>query len=323
MADKRKNQHHDGRDDNQRATKRSKGGSGGKWQTPHQKSKLEGRAETSREIIEPGDSGIWATCAKNQERRARDELQAILSESAERIYGINVDSMPDDGDEAGDDIEASIKREMAYLANKDTSTKPFVPVQLDLACVLFFKTRSPVVPVDFVHKICEDAQAGSGHRRSKYLNRLTPMTLMARATEKGLEEVARTVLAEHFDLKKETGTSTEDTEKEGCSFAIRPTIRNHTSLKRDSVIKQIAELVGPRHKVNLTKPDKVILVEIYQTVCGMSVVGSDWEALKRFNIAELYPSRLPTKSAPVGQAETTMLGKGKTDEAEEAAKIIS
>jgi hypothetical protein len=71
------------------------------------------------------------------------------------------------------------------------------------------------------------------------------------------------------------------------------------------------------HKVNLTKPDKVILVEIYQvrlsvpfststaelavrytrestslivdlqTVCGMSIVGDDWEALKRFNVAEL------------------------------------
>lgn len=64
-----------------------------------------------------------------------------------------------------------------------------------------------------------------------------------------------------------------------------------------------------RHKVDLTKPDKVIIVEIYQvrpftflpdvgmeiltsseqTLCGMSVVGgSDWENLKKFNIAEIY-----------------------------------
>lgn len=109
---------------------------------------------------------------------------------------------------------------MASLANKDTSTKPFVPVRLDLACVLFFKTRPPVVPVDFVHKICEDAQSGSGHRRSKYLNRLTPMTLMGRATEKGLEDVARIVLAKHFDLKIEDGSSAEDSEKDCCSVCI-------------------------------------------------------------------------------------------------------
>lgn len=142
-------------------------------------------------------------------------------QSAERIYGLNVDSLPENGDEASDDIEASIKKEMASLTNQDTSTKLFVPVHLDLACVLFFKTRQPVVPVDFVHKICEDAQNGVGHRRSKYLNRLTPMSLMGRATEKGLEEVARAVLAEHFDIKGDDETSTKHPEKEGCSVCIK------------------------------------------------------------------------------------------------------
>ncbi len=34
-----------------------------------------------------------------------------------------------------------------------------------------------------------------------------------------------------------------------------------------------------------------------QTVCGMSVVGNEWETLKRFNLAELYQ---PT---PKGGAE--------------------
>lgn len=39
-------------------------------------------------------------------------------------------------------------------------------------------------------------------------------------------------------------------------------------LKRDDVIKKIAGLIGPHHKVNLTAPDKVILVEVFQ-VCGL------------------------------------------------------
>ena len=37
------------------------------------------------------------------------------------------------------------------------------------------------------------------------------------------------------------------------------------------MIKKVAGLVSPKHKVNLTKPDKVILVEIYQ-VSGPSFV---------------------------------------------------
>ncbi len=87
------------------------------------------------------------------------------------------------------------------------------------------------------------------------------------------------------------------------------------------MINTVAGLVNDdRHKVNLTAPDKVILVDIYQvcdmskqntriririraaprrratpltltfskTVCGMSVVDGDWDELKRYNLTELY-----------------------------------
>lgn len=49
-------------------------------------------------------------------------------------------------------------------------------------------------------------------------------------------------------------------------YAIRHTMRNHTILKSEAVIKMIAGMVKPEHKVNLRTPDKVILVEIFQ-VC--------------------------------------------------------
>lgn len=47
-------------------------------------------------------------------------------------------------------------------------------------------------------------------------------------------------------------------------YAIRHNIRNHTAFKSDAVIKKIAGFVSPKHKVNLTSPDKVIMVEIFQ-----------------------------------------------------------
>lgn len=51
-------------------------------------------------------------------------------------------------------------------------------------------------------------------------------------------------------------------------YAIRHTMRNHTILKSEAVIKMIAGMVKPEHKVNLRTPDKVILVEIFQ-VCSI------------------------------------------------------
>ena len=57
---------------------------------------------------------------------------------------------------------------------------------------------------------------------------------------------------------------------------------------RDSVIKVVAQVVGPGHKVDLKQFDLLILVEVYKNVCGMSVVGGDFDTyMKRFNLDEL------------------------------------
>ncbi|QSZ31987.1 hypothetical protein DSL72_001556 [Monilinia vaccinii-corymbosi] len=285
-----------------RGGKRAKGGSNGKWQTPHQQIKI---ASKSSGRIEPGDRGIWATCVKGKEGKATEELRSLLEESAEKFYGISVESSKkndeeDDEDATGsvDDIEASIRKEVA--AHKDPAEKLFSAVYLDIQCVLFFKTRSPIDPADLVHRICEDAASGRV-RKLRFVNRLTPMSMIGKATEKDVEEVGQAVLGSHFRLAGEVAKSEESV---AYSYAIRPTIRNHSTLKRDTVIKQVASLVNDNHKVNLTKPDKVIIIEIYQTICGMSVVGDDWEKLKRYNLYELQspPSTKP-KSGGLADAK--------------------
>lgn len=63
-----------------------------------------------------------------------------------------------------------------------------------------------------------------------------------------------------------------DINSDTSQYAIRPTIRNHSLLKRDVVINTIANLIDKSHKVSLTNPDKVILVELYQ-VSDSSTAG--------------------------------------------------
>ena len=94
-------------------------------------------------------------------------------------------------------------------------------------------------------------------------------------------------------------------------FAIRPSIRNHTTLSRDLIIKKVATIVGDGHTVDLKHYDLLILVEVYkvnlsvfclsfvllspgltwQNICGIGVVASDYEELKKYNLAELHHSR--------------------------------
>ena len=96
------------------------------------------------------------------------------------------------------------------MDDEKSSSKLFSPVHLDLECVLFFKTRSPIDPVDFVHRICKEVESKPDIRRMRYANRLTPVTIIGKATEKGLEDVANIVLGANFQL-----SSTEGNEEGG------------------------------------------------------------------------------------------------------------
>jgi tRNA acetyltransferase TAN1 len=112
-----------------------------------------------------------------------------------------------------EDILLSIHDEIAEI--KQPKTAPlFSPLRVDLECgqsssllcqtlidvieVVFFKTRMPLEPVSFVQQICSDAAAGILRKQTRFAKRLSPMTLIARATEPELEELAHKVLGPHF-----------------------------------------------------------------------------------------------------------------------------
>lgn len=99
------------------------------------------------------------------------------------------------------------------MGDKKSTDKLFSPVHLDLVCVLFFKTKQPIDPVDFVQKICEEIVSNPRIRRMKYANRLTPVTIIGKATEKGLEEVGKSVLGEYFALAGDENSGLPGQEK--------------------------------------------------------------------------------------------------------------
>ena len=221
------------------------------WRVPKK-----GQANYAAPSIEPGDAGIWATCDMGKEGKCTAELRDLFEEYATKLYGPSEDQIEaeDSEDEAEVDIEAEIKKEVQGMRSKTTKNETlFQPVKVDIQCVLFFKTRKPVEPVDFVHRICQDAVEGAT-KKHRWVKRLTPMTMMGKATVEGLEKVAQTVLQPVFHAD----------DSPSRKFAIRPTRRNHNVMKRDEIIRQIASAVGPRHSVDLKHYDFLILVDVYR-----------------------------------------------------------
>ncbi|KAI9773328.1 MAG: hypothetical protein M1840_007543 [Geoglossum simile] len=243
------------------------------WQVPKRSSGGNSGFGSSHAIgsncIEPGSSGIWATCDMHKEAKCTGDLIDLFTKQAEEIYGSH------EGEIESGDIEAEIQREISGI-QQPKDKKLFNPIRVDIKCVLFFKTRPPIEPVGFVHRICTNAFSFGG-KQGRWVKRLTPMTLIGKATEKGLDEVAKSVLPPHF----------HGSDRMGKKFAIRTNIRNHNTLTRDAIIKQVAEMIGPGHKVNLKNYDLLVLVEVFQNICGMSVVPADYDQLRRYNLAEI------------------------------------
>ena len=206
-----------------------KGGNAGRWKTPHQQQKA---VAPRFGTIEPGDTGIWATCARHMEGRAAGELRMLFDEVrwllrpliapclddtdslagqyALKLYGINTqedaraeDEDEDEGEDA--DIESSIRKEIGTLKapKKDSTDQVFTEIRVKDDCLLFIRAKTPVKPVEFVKRICEDikSSADGATKKTRYINRLTPITVMGKATASGVEEVARQVLPDHFTLR--------------------------------------------------------------------------------------------------------------------------
>jgi tRNA acetyltransferase TAN1 len=237
-----------------RKSESATGGSNSKRSKPWRVPK-KGQANYAAPSIEPGDAGIWATCEMGKEGKCTAELKDLFEQYAAKLYGgaeVQVETASDDDAEV--DIEAEIEKEVRGIKSKSTKKETlFQPVRVDIQCVLFFKTRKPIEPVEFVHRICQDALEGAT-KRHRWVKRLTPMTMMGKATVEGLEKVAQSVLQPVFHAE---GTPAR-------KFAIRPTRRNHNIMKRDEIIRQIASVVGAGHSVDLKNYDYLILVDVYR-----------------------------------------------------------
>lgn len=70
------------------------------------------------------------------------------------------------------------------------------------------------------------------------------------------------------------------------TYKVELRIRNHTTLPRPAIIQHLASWVPEGHTVSLNNPEIFILVEVFKSVCGVSIVR-DYYKYSKFNVLEL------------------------------------
>lgn len=132
------------------------------------------------------------------------------------------DGAAEGDDEKPKDIEDEIEKELAAMKQPiKPKEAPFDLIKMNVDCVLFMRTRAPVDPLVLTREICKDAAAAKDRSlwRTRFINKLTPITFTDKATEKGLEEVAAKVLADHFQLAEGETEKATSAEEGACSVS--------------------------------------------------------------------------------------------------------
>lgn len=228
------------------------------------------------------------TCVKGKEKQAVGELYDLFDSLASQLWPYEPTHVADDSDGSGDnahdgdDIEKMIAREVTSI-KRPRKEQRFANCQTNTQCVVFISCKPPVDPVKLVMTHVQTV-AETGVTHTRYAQRFTPVTASCTANVLEIRSLCGRVLRPFF--------ATEPDQK--YSYKIELRMRNHSTLTRPELIQEIASCVPEGHKVDLDNAEVFILVEVFKSVCGMSIV-KDYYRFHKFNVMEIANAKNGTE----------------------------
>ncbi|SNX83785.1 related to TAN1 - putative tRNA acetyltransferase [Melanopsichium pennsylvanicum] len=210
------------------------------------------------------------------------------------------------------DIRASEKasRQHSHLKKGSSSShknlQRFRTIETDTECFLFISVSPPFDPYLLVYTILSDTLE-SGEPRSRFVQRLTPVSSTCSANIQDLTFLAERILPKYFGKSKQ----------QAKTFKIDPRIRSHSKLKRGDVIQVVASSIpteseeGMRiHQANLTNPDLWIVVEVVKNTAAISVI-ENYEKFKKMNLQSVAATANEVKAKQIESNSGHDVGKGR------------
>ncbi|KAI0733638.1 hypothetical protein C8Q72DRAFT_812332 [Fomitopsis betulina] len=218
--------------------------------------------------------GVWVTCVKGKEKQTVGELYDLFGSLASELWPEAGDDS-EDGDPGGaDDLEKQIAKEVESM-KRPRKEQRFANCQTSTPCVVFISCKPPVDPVELVVKHVQHVM-NDGVTQTRFTQRLTPVAATCVANLPEVISLSKRVIVPFFE---------EDPEKV-YRYKIELRMRNHNTISKSALIDGLAKAIPERHKVDLDTPEVFILVEIFKSMCGMSVV-KDYYQLHKFNVMEI------------------------------------
>jgi len=223
---------------------------------------------------------IAGTCVSGQEGPCQQELVLALTEIANEHYPIEAESKNQDAD-----ISKGLDAELASHGEKGKS-KRFQFIRAPRGQVHIHFIDESLCPFDIVTKYFEAID--NGKEVGKYVIRMMPLNTCFASTDQIQKLAKRRIDAYPFKEEQKT-------------FGIVLRRKNNNKVKRDEVIKIVADLMPKRFTVNLSEPDVVIILNVNQRLAGCSIGdGKIYHQFSQFNLQKHLekgePKDAPTKN---------------------------
>ncbi|XP_049866558.1 THUMP domain-containing protein 1 homolog [Pectinophora gossypiella] len=274
------------------------------------KKKFYFRKRRNKYFLEPGFRGFFCTC-NFREKECVKEVYNLLNEYADRLYpGLESEPLAapaadrsDSESEDETDIGDQLRRELDSMkkdSQKSLKHKRFQVVETGASNCIFIKTNLPS-PEELTTAIIKDLYT-TRIQKTRHVMRLLPIMATCKANLPDIMECAGK-LFDNFFLK------------EPSTFAVIFNKRFNSSVSRDLIIKELAELVTLKNadnKADLKNPHLCIIVEIIKGICLLSIVDN-YFMYKKYNLHELCKEETTPNDTEGTQAKKFKSDVGQTD----------
>mmetsp|Transcript_11794 Transcript_11794/g.35966 ORF Transcript_11794/g.35966 Transcript_11794/m.35966 type:complete len:375 (-) Transcript_11794:135-1259(-) len=210
--------------------------------------------------------GVLITCGQREESQCTKEAIVLFSEYAERLHP---EFFAEDEPASGaSDKAKELDKELATLRKKkDTSNAVFSSFNVGVHSTVFIRfEKEELDPVQTVTSILDDAKT-SGQGKCRYCVRFIPVQNSCYAKIEDATEMCRKLAQQNLPP-----VEGDVAEEKSPKFAIVFRKRNNSTADRDKFIESIAKAMPQGYKVDLTKPDWVLAIEIMRTTCCAAFV---------------------------------------------------
>ena len=212
--------------------------------------------------------GILVFCHRFKDKQSTSEIRRILTE-----FNDQEDIVDDSKD--FDNIEDEFKKELAMI--NDQEKRLFYWEKIGIDCMYFIRVVDKIEPISLVSRILKSIHTEKVVR-TRFTSRIVPISDTCFANESDITALCHKLVLPYFN-SSELGP---------WKFAIIPKSRNNTVMSREKIIEIVAKVMptDKSHVVDLKNPQLCIIVEVFKSICGISVV-EDFYELKKFNVEVL------------------------------------